>query len=478
MHGQKGKGAEIAFLTPLPDTNSILNIIDFFTFVGYNKLIIYYSRIFIPILFILCIERGEHTMYIKRAAEETVANISKMFPVLLVTGPRQVGKTTLLQRLMEPERKYVTLDDPDVRYLAQKDPALFMQRYTPPVLIDEIQYATELLPYIKMSVDSSKHKGDFWITGSQVFRLMKNVSESLAGRVGIINLLGLSDAEIYDYSSEPYTTDPSRLTARLKKTEEKGLNDIYARIFRGSMPELYAEESINWEAYYRSYVDSYLQRDIRDLTQVADEMQFYNFMTVAAAHTSKPVVYEELANAAGISAPTAKKWLSILVSSHIIALVQPYYNNVLKRMVKMPLIHFLDTGLVAYLLKWGSPEVLERGAMSGAFFESFVFSEIYKSYLNAGKEPPIFYYRDKDQKEIDLLLYQNGEVCPIEVKKAASPGKAAVKNFNVLAPVEMPEKFGGMSQLKVSIGAGNVICMSTDLLPVDRQNWYVPVWLI
>lgn len=244
------------------------------------------------------------------------------------------------------------------------------------------------------------------------------------------------------------------------------------------MPQLYADENVDWEIYYRSYVDTYLQRDIRDLAQVADEMQFYNFMTVAAAHTARPVVYEELAAAAGVSAPTAKKWLSILVSSHIAALVQPYHNNALKRIVKMPLLHFLDTGLTAYLLKWGSPEVLERGAMSGAIFESYVFSEIYKSYLNAGKEPPVFYYRDKDQKEIDLLIYQNGVLSPIEIKKAASPGKGAIKNFHVLDPVSRGEFFGGVESLKTEIGTGSVICMARDLLPVDAKNWYVPVWLI
>ena len=417
-------------------------------------------------------------MYIKRAIEETVIKVSRMFPVMLVTGPRQVGKTTLLKQLAGENRKYVTLDDPDVRYLAKRDPALFMQRYTPPVLIDEIQYATELLPYIKMSVDASGHKGDYWITGSQVFRLMQNVGESLAGRVGIINLLGLSDAEIYGYRSEPFTTDSKRLMKRMEITKVRGLNDIYARIFRGSMPELYANAHMDWETYYRSYVDTYLQRDIRDLAQVADEMDFYRFMTVAAAHTAKPVVYEELANEVGISAPTAKKWLSILLSSHIVALVQPYSNNVLKRVVKMPLMHFLDTGLAAYLLKWGNPEALEKGAMSGAFFESYVFSEIYKSYLNAGKEPPIFYYRDKEQKEIDLLLYQDGTLFPIEIKKAASPGKAAIKNFHVLNPVQETEKFGAVNELKTNIGQGSVICMATDFLPIDEKNWYVPVWMI
>ena len=422
--------------------------------------------------------------YIKRAAEDTAARVSKMFPVLLITGPRQVGKTTLLQKLAEEhkeagvERKYVTLDDPDARYLAKHDPALFLQRYSPPVLIDEIQYATELFPYIKMSVDRSKRKGDFWLTGSQSFRLMNNVSESLAGRVGIVHLLGLSDAEIYGTPSEPFSTDTERLTNRLSVVKPRGLNEIYQRIFKGSMPQLYADENVDWEIYYRSYVDTYLQRDIRDLAQGADEMQFYNFMTVAAAHTARPVVYEELAAAAGVSAPTAKKWLSILVSSHIAALVQPYHNNALKRIVKMPLLHFLDTGLTAYLLKWGSPEVLERGAMSGAIFESYVFSEIYKSYLNAGKEPPVFYYRDKEQKEIDLLIYQNGVLSPIEIKKAASPGKGAIKNFHVLDPVSKGEFFGGVESLKTEIGTGSVICMAGDLLPVDAKNWYVPVWLI
>ena len=417
-------------------------------------------------------------MYIKRAIEETVVKISTMFPVMLVTGPRQVGKTTLLQKIAEKGRKYVTLDDPDVRYLAKHDPALFMQRYTPPVLIDEIQYATELLPYLKIHADKAKRNGDIWITGSQVFKLMQNVSESLAGRVGIVNLLGLSDTEIYGYQNEPFSTEPERLIKRIDSVPKRDLNEIYARIFKGSMPALYANENIDLEIYYRSYIDTYLQRDIRDLAQVADEMDFYHFMTVAAAHTAKPIVYEELASASGISAPTAKKWLSILVSSQVIALVQPYYNNALKRVVKMPLMHFLDTGLAAYLLKWGNPEILEKGAMSGAFFESYVFSEIYKSYLNAGKEPPLFYYRDKDQKEIDLLIYQNGTLFPIEVKKAASPGKAAIKNFKVLDAVQNPEKFDNINELKTNIGSGSVICMAQDLLPLDEKNWYVPAWMI
>jgi predicted AAA+ superfamily ATPase len=418
-------------------------------------------------------------MYIKRAIEETVLKISQTFPVLLVTGPRQVGKTTLLKQLSDESRTYVTLDDPDIRNLAKTDPALFMQRFTPPILIDEIQYAPQILPYIKISVDRSGKKGDFWLTGSQAFHMMKNVSESLAGRVGIVNLRGLSGSEIDAQPSVPFTTSPERLLARLKQVRQMGLNDVYERIFRGTFPALYEEETaVDWSQFYRSYINTYLQRDIRDLTQVADETTFHNFMIIVAARTAKPVIYEELAKEAGISQPTAKKWLSILVSSGLVELVQPYHNNVLKRVVKMPLLHFLDTGLCAYLLKWGSAETLGNSAMSGAFFESWVFAEIYKSYLNAGREAPLFYYRDKEKREIDLLLYENGTLYPIEIKKAASPSAEAAKHFKVLQPLTEPERFGELEQYKTEIGNGAVICLAEDLLPLDQKNWLVPVWLI
>lgn len=417
-------------------------------------------------------------LYIRRALEEPILKISDTFPVLLLTGPRQVGKTTLLQHLAEEERSYVTLDDPGVRLLAKRDPALFMQRYRPPIIIDEIQYAPEILPYIKMHVDRSQKKGDYWLTGSQMFHMMKNVSESLAGRVGIAHLLGLSTSEINGQLSEPFTTSPERLLKRIKTAQAMSLPDIYERIFRGGMPALYRDEAIDLETFFASYVDTYLQRDIRDLTQVADELSFYNFMIAVAARTAKPVIYNELAKDAGVSSPTAKRWLSILVSSGIVTLVQPYHNNVLKRTVKTPLLHFLDTGLCAYLLKWKTPEVLERGAMAGPFFESWIFSEIYKSYRNAAKDPPIFYYRDRDQKEIDLLLHYDGTLFPIEIKKSASPGSASIKHFNVLNPTAESEHFGGLEHHKQKIGTGVVLCMATDLLPIDQKNWYVPAWLV
>ncbi|MDR1109844.1 MAG: ATP-binding protein [Deltaproteobacteria bacterium] len=417
-------------------------------------------------------------MYIRRAIEDTVRKISETFPVLLVTGPRQVGKTTLLSRLAEEGRQYVTLDDPGARLMARRDPALFMQRYTPPVIVDEIQYAPEILPYIKMSVDKSRRKGGFWLTGSQQFHMMKNVGESLAGRVGIANLSGLSQSELAGVTSEKFTVDPDRLLSRFKNTQQIGLNDAFKRIFKGSMPAIYSDNNIELDIFYGSYLNTYLQRDIKDLTQVANETSFIDFMTVVAARTAKPVHYEQIASEVGISSPTAKKWISVLVSSGIVALVQPYRNNILKRAIKSPIMHFLDTGLCSYLLKWADAETLERGSASGAFFESHVFSEIYKSYANEGRIPPIYYYRDRDQKEIDLLLYQNGTLYPIEIKKTASPGKEATKHFKVLGPVAEPERFGPSDQPKVKIGTGAVVCMATDLRPIDENNWQVPFWLV
>jgi len=244
------------------------------------------------------------------------------------------------------------------------------------------------------------------------------------------------------------------------------------------MPVMYGENPPGHSDFYRSYVGTYLERDIRDLTQVADEMAFLNFMTVVAARTAKPVQYEALAKEVGISSPTAKKWLSVLVSSGVVALVEPYHNNVLKRVVKAPLLHFLDTGLCAHLLKWDNAKTLEYGAASGAFFESYVFSEIYKSYLNAGRVPPLYYYRDRDQKEIDLLIYQDGTLYPVEIKKAASFGAEAIRHFGALNPVNDPERFGVLKQFKVKIGTGAVVCMASDLLPINETNWRVPVWMI
>ena len=257
------------------------------------------------------------------------------------------------------------------------------------------------------------------------------------------------------------------------------VSEVFERIFTGSMPRLYEEPNVNRELYFESYLDTYLSRDIRDLEQVADETSYMNFIKIVAARTASNVNYEALAQEAGISAPTAKKWLSILVSCGIVALIEPYANNALKRVIKAPRMYFLDTGLCAHLMGWGSAEVLENSAMSGAFFETWVVSEIYKSYLNAGKRPPLYFYRDSNRKEIDLIIYQNGTVYPVEIKKGSAP-QNATKNFSVLKPIEreVSGEFDGAAHLKTMIGTGAVVCLSSDMIPIDRANWYIPAWIV
>lgn len=417
-------------------------------------------------------------MYIKRKIEDTVLNISRTFPVLMLTGPRQSGKTTLLKRLSEADRKYVTLDDPDDRLFARNEPTAFLERYSPPVIIDEIQYVPELFPYIKMYVDRHKNSGDFWLTGSQMFHMMKNVSESLAGRVGIVNLFGLSNNEITGTLFDRYTTEKDELLKRIHIAKHMTLPNVFERIFKGGMPRIYEQPNVNQEEYYSSYVQTYLSRDIKELTQVADELTFYKFLCIAAARTGSMVNYETLAKEAEISAPTAKQWLSVLVSSGIVIMIEPYHNNALKRVVKSSRMYFMDTGLAAHLTKWSSSEVLESGAMAGEFFETYVVSEIYKSFSNVGKRPPLYYYRDSNTKEIDLIIWQDGTLYPIEIKKSSNP-VGATKNFSVLNPVTDETNFDELSKhLKMEIGTGNVICLANNLRPIDGKNWTVPVWLI
>ncbi len=404
-------------------------------------------------------------MYIKRHLETVVARASDQFPVVMVTGPRQVGKTTMLEKLAGPDRAYVSLDSPINRDLARNEPELFLQRYPPPVLIDEFQYARELLPFIKIHVDRHKKNGAFWLTGSQMFHMMKQVSESLAGRVAIIPMQGLSGSEIAGLPGTAFTGNPDDWMNRLKTHPVMDLMSVYERIFKGSMPRTYSEET-DLELFYSSYIDTYLQRDIRDLTQVGDESAFLRFMTACAARTGQQTTYAELARDAGISAPTAKQWLSILVTSGIVILLEPYFNNALKRIVKSPKMYFMDTGLCAYLTRWSSAKTLEASMMSGAVFETYAVSEIVKSYYNAGKRPPIFYYRDTDQQEIDLILEANDTLYPFEMKKSAAPGRNASRHFRLLA------------KTKKEIGAGGVICMTDSLYPIDENNYYIPIWLI
>lgn len=404
-------------------------------------------------------------MYIVRNCEKTVEYMSERFPVVLVTGPRQVGKTTMLMKIAKKNRNYVTLDDPNARNMAINEPGLFLQRYEPPVIIDEIQYAPNLMQYIKLHVDENKKMGDIWMTGSQMFHLMKNVSDSLAGRVGILRMQGFSGAELDGYDNEAFIMDSEKLISKVKERTPKSLKEVYKMIYMGQMPGVYSRD-ISPDIFYGAYINTYIQRDIKELTQVADEMLFLQFLTACAARTSQMLNLADIARDIGISAPTAKQWLSILITSGIVILIEPYFNNRMKRIIKSPNLYFMDTGLCAYLTKWNNPESLETGNMSGAFFETFVVSEVIKSYQNLGLQAPISYYRDKDKREIDLIIEQNNTLYPIEIKKSASPKKEAIKHFQVL------------NKSDVNVGTGAVICMAKDLVPLDKDNWLVPVWLL
>ncbi|MDR2744385.1 MAG: ATP-binding protein [Desulfovibrio sp.] len=407
-------------------------------------------------------------MYSARTLEGYIGKAAAHFPVLLLTGARQVGKTTLLRHLEGGERTYVSLDDPLVLSLAREDPALFMQRFPAPVLVDEIQYAPQLLPYIKMAVDSDRKPGAFWLTGSQQFQLMRNVSESLAGRVAVLQLLGLSRREIMDKGAQqpPFLPDAGDLAERARQAETLPLKELYTLIWRGSFPALVLDANMDRDLFLSSYVQTYLQRDVRDLAQVGDEMIFLRFLRASAARTGQLLNISELARDADVSPVTGKKWLSILEASGLVYLLEPYFTNVTKRMVKTPKLYFLDTGLAAYLTEWSSPETLEAGAMSGPILETWIMGELLKSWLHNGLRPPFYYYRDKDQKEVDLLIIQDGTVFPLEFKKTATPDKHDIRHFSAL------EKFG------MPIGMGGVICLASQALPLSEKAWSVPASLI
>ncbi|HBC71434.1 MAG TPA: ATPase [Coxiellaceae bacterium] len=404
-------------------------------------------------------------MYITRALEGFVKKATKQFPILLITGARQVGKTTFLKHLCEKNMGYVTLDDPLILNLAKNDPALFLQRFHPPILIDEIQYAPELLPYIKIEVDKKQLKGIFWLTGSQQFHLMKGISESLAGRVGIIQLLGMSKREMIDqnYTAHPFIPTPSEINSRLKTSDKFELKELYQTIWRGSYPAIALNNETNHDLFYGSYVQTYLQRDVRYLAKVGDETTFLNFLRAVAARSGQMLNISELAKDISISPNTAKNWLSILEASGIIYLLEPYHNNITKRLIKAPKLYMLDTGLCSYLTAWSSPETLEAGAMSGAILETWILGELLKSYTHNGIKAPFYYYRDKDQKEIDLLIIKDGTIFPLEFKKTASPNKNDVKHFQVLEKLNMP------------IGDGGIICLTKQSLPLAPKITTIPI---
>lgn len=407
-------------------------------------------------------------MYVARTLESFVTRATEQFPVVLLTGARQVGKTTLLRHLSQADRTYVTLDDPLVLSLARTEPALFMQRFPPPVLIDEIQYAAELLPHIKMAADRAQRLGLFWLTGSQQFHLMRGVSESLAGRVAVIHLLGLSRREMLGQGQKarPFLPTAEEIQLRVSAGSKLTLKELYRLIWRGSFPAIALNDAVDRDLFYSSYVQTYLQRDVRDLARVGDEMAFLRFLRAAAARTGQLLNLAALARDADVAPNTAKNWLSILQTAEIVYLLEPYYTNLSKRLVKRPKLYLLDTGLAAYLTAWASPETLEAGAMSGPILETWIVAELLKSYWHNGRRAPFYYYRDKDQREIDLLLVQDGIAYPLEFKKTAAPSRDDTRNFRALERLGLP------------VGPGGVICLAEQSLPLTASAQAIPAWAI
>ncbi|MCL2297849.1 MAG: ATP-binding protein [Proteobacteria bacterium] len=404
-------------------------------------------------------------MLFERHADAAIRKLSTMFGAVLVTGARQVGKTTLLRDTVG-HTCYVTLDEKFQLIKAIEQSGVFFKDNPPPVFVDEVQYAQNLFPQIKLILDKEKRKGQFFLSGSQQFEMMKNVRESLAGRLGILVLPGLSLRELYGISfREPFLPSEGYFLKRVKEKADIRCADVWNIIHRGSFPELCANPDFDWQMFFAAYVKTYIERDVRDLAQVSDEVKFMRFMMVAASRTGQLLNLASLASDVGISQPTAERWLSILVTSNLAYLLAPYHNNVAKRAIKTPKLYFLDTGLAAYLTRWNTPDVIKNGAMAGALFETFVVSEIIKSYANRGiLNLPLYFYRDRDGNEIDLLIEDNGSFYPVEIKKHADPSTSDISTFSILDKIP-----------SIKRGAGGVVCLYENLETLQGQNRIIPI---
>ena len=403
--------------------------------------------------------------YIKRAMESSILKASTQYPVVMVCGQRQTGKSTMLRHIAESDRVCVSFDKLETRRLAQNDPALFFETYGHKLLIDEFQRVPSILIAIKDIVDNAIYNGEdpngmFWLTGSQKFVMMKNISETLAGRVALFTMLPLSQREIDGMDSSPFVPEVEALKTR--SYEKKTLSSIFELIFQGGMPKLFSDKTLDRDLYFASYMDTYIERDVSALEQVGKLDEFRALVTYLAANTAQELKYDSISKEIGVSAPTVKEWVTILERSGIVYILRPYYSNISKRLIKTPKCYFLDTGLAAYLTRWPTYETLMNGNAAGAFFETFVVGEILKSYYNSGKEPNIYYYRDIDKKEIDLIMLGAGQIYPIEIKKSKTPSEPD-KNFSVL------EKLG----LKVMPGL--ILCMADEFFPLKRDLWLCPI---
>jgi len=405
-------------------------------------------------------------MYYQRHIEPVVARIAKRKPVLVLTGAGQVGKSTMLKKVYRDIR-YVTLNRPLVRESAKTNPSLFFEINKPPVIVDEIQKAAELFEYIKDIVDEDPKKGQFYLTGSQSMKLMSNISESLAGRAGVIRMLGLSLRELASVSCRrPFLPVPAHMEEMDKASIDFDYTTLISIIHKGFFPELHETESDlhDWSDYYSSYFQTYIEKDIKDVLKIQDESAFIRFVRSAASLTGELLNMTTIAEMCGKDVKTVRAWLSVLESSGLVYLLEPYANNISKRLVKAPKLYFLDTGLACWLLGWNTPEQLVRGAMWGHIFESFVFAEILKSYYNDGLvKPPLYYYRDHDKNEIDLLISEGDMLYPVEVKTTSDPKKSMIQAFRCLEKI--PAK---------KIGTGAVICLARERLPLTDKVWILP----
>lgn len=406
--------------------------------------------------------------YITRELERKFMQMDSFFKVVLVTGPRQVGKTTMLKHLAEgTNRTYVSLDDIMARELAQSDPALFFQTYKPPILIDEVQHAPQLFEYIKLMCENTEETGQFWLTGSQQYRMMKHVRETLAGRIGILELYSLSQREKNGiFFDEPLDFSLESLLERQQMLPPNNVMEVFEHIWRGGMPQvLEADEEMRQE-YYSSYVDTYLMRDVAEIGGVTDSAKFTKLVRACAALTAEQVNYATLASAADISQPTAKDWVRLLEGLGIIYLLQPYSNNELKRLAKTPKLYFCDTGLCAYLSMWLTRDTLMNGASSGHYFENYVVIELLKNYAYGKAKANLCYYRDANAKEIDVFVELNGFIHPLEIKKSATPDRREVKKYELLDKASVPR------------GEGGIVCMCDRPAAIDGKNSFIPSNLI
>lgn len=404
-------------------------------------------------------------MYIRREIEQTIDSMLRQFKVVLVTGARQVGKTTVLEEHLGNRFSYVTMENPASYDLALSDAVLFFQSQDLPLIIDEVQRVPALFQTTKWIVDQSSEKGRIVLTGSQTYELMQGVSESLAGRIGILEMAGLSLRELVGGLRREGKYIPRLLKKRDVSSPEHV--DLWATIQRGSMPQLVASD-IPWDRFWSSYVQAYLERDVRSLINLKDERKFYNFMVAMAARSGQLLNASSIANDIDVDYKTVQAWTSILQASGIVRILYPFWPNTGKQLTKTPKVYFMDTGLVCHLTRWNTPDQLRNGAVAGHVFETFVVSEVLKSHMNAGANMrDVWFYRDSKKREIDLVIQDGRTLHPVEVKTNALVKKDAIKNFGCLE---------GMADYEV--GFGHVICQTQEPYLLTENVEAVPVWAI